>query len=409
LLRRAAEDGQRVRNHSIEMIERHATMTLRTRLFTSLFVTSLFAAFASAGCAANTDAGEDVESSSDELKGPGVFATDKRVPELGSDLTVLKQSKITMAKGLVEAEKIGPVIEAKFELDHSGKLALSLYPISEALTVDAQRQTFKELAGDPTKSPFQGNVETFTDQEHLTRSARDLTLIQLSKVTLAQAVNQVSHSGTVFWAIPTMRLGRAGYGLYTARNGSQKYHFVDGGGSWEHNFWNPQDLGTGPGSKATDQRHPELGENLQVLKQAKIKMSDALAEAEEHHGATIEAKYELEDGKLSLSIYPVGKGIHTDSERNTFFELAGDPTKTYFNPSKKEFTVPDAEHLTRSSRDLTLVQAAGFGLRTAVWFAEQAMPDGFVYWAIPTIRDTRAGYGIYMLGADGKAHYFFIS
>ena len=32
-----------------------------------------------------------------------------------------------------------------------------------------------------------------------------------------------------------------------------------------------------------------------------------------------------------------------------------------------------------------------------------------VYWAIPTIRDTRAGYGVYVLGTDGKPHYFFIS
>jgi hypothetical protein len=37
------------------------------------------------------------------------------------------------------------------------------------------------------------------------------------------------------------------------------------------------------------------------------------------------------------------------------------------------------------------------------------MPDGFVYWAIPTIRDTRAGYGVYTLGADGQPHYFFVS
>lgn len=365
-----------------------------------------------AGCSAQADApGEGVDSSSDELRSPGALASDARTPELGNDLNVLKTSKVTLAQGIAEAAKVGPVIEAKFELDDSGALSLSLYPISDALTVDAERQTFKELAGDPTKATFTGTTETFADQEHLTRSARDLTLMQLGHKTLAQAVSEVpSSAGFVFWAIPTMRAGRAGFGVYSAQGNRRQYRFIDGGGSSAHNRWNPADLGAGPGAKATDQRSPELGSDLSVLNSAKIKMCDALADAEAKHGATIEAKYELgDDGKLSLSIYPVGKGIATDSERNTFFELAGDPTAAHFSPSKTEFTVPDAEHLTRASRDLTIVQSAGFGLRTAVFFAENAMPGAFVYWAIPTIRDTRAGYGVYLLGEDGKSHYLFIS
>lgn len=377
----------------------------------SLVLASMIAT--AAGCAAQADAtsGEGVDATSDELRSPGALATDARTPELGDDLRVLKTSKITLAAGIADAAKLGPVIEAKFELDDSKALSLSLYPISEAATVDAERQTFKELAGDPTKAPFGGATAKFDDQEHLTRSARDLTLLQLSKKTLAQAVAEVPASaGFAFWAIPTMRLGRAGVGVYTAQGNTRRYRFIDGGGSSAHNASHPADLGAGPGAKATDQRVPELGNDLGVLKTAKVKMSAALAEAEEHHGATIEAKYEIgDDGKLSLSIYPVGKDIAIDAERNTFFELAGDPTTAYFKPSKTEFKVPDAEHLTRSARDLTIVQSAGFGLRSAVQSAEQAIPGGFVYWAIPTIRDTRAGYGVYVLTNDGKSHYLFIS
>jgi hypothetical protein len=362
-----------------------------------------------AGCSTEATESEDVGESADELRGPGALATDARHPELGNDIRVLENSKVSMADGIAAAEKVGPVIEGKFELDHSNKLALSLYPIAKPLDIDAERQVFKELAGDPTKKPFTGNVEDFSDQEHLTRSARDLTLIQLSKKTLSQAVAEGEKRGFVYWAIPTMRLGKAGYGVYVKRGGRTEYRFIDGEGDRTHNFWNPQDLGEGPGAGATDARHPELP-NLQVLKQSKISMYDALIDAEWDHGSTIEAKYELDgNGKLSLSIYPIGKGLHVDAERNTFFELAGDPTKAQFSPSKTEFKVPDAEHLTRSARELTIVQAAGFDLPTAVWLAEIAMPDGFVYWAIPTIRDTRPGYGIYMLGSDGKAHYFFIS
>src|SRR4051794_16142856 len=65
--------------------------------------------------------------------GPGVFATDKRTPELGNDLGVLAQSKVSMAEGIKEAEKTGPVIEAKFELDDNKQLSLSLYPAGEKL------------------------------------------------------------------------------------------------------------------------------------------------------------------------------------------------------------------------------------------------------------------------------------
>jgi hypothetical protein len=383
-------------------------MFTRRFAFRSLAVASMLAI--AAGCAAPTDdtSSDAVDTTADELRGPGAAATDARTPELGDDLRVLKTSKLTMAQGLVEAAKLGPVIEAKFELNDAKELSLSLYPTSQAMTVDAERQVFEELSGDPTKAPFSGGVEVFADQEHLTRSARDLTLLQLGKKTLAQAVAEVpSSAGFVFWAIPTMRAGRAGIGVYSAQGKTQQYRFIDGGGSRAHDLF---DLGSGPGAKATDQRVPELGNDLSDHHTAKVKMSAALAEAEEHHGATIEAKYEIgDDGNLSLSIYPVGKGIATDSERNTFFELAGDPTKTYFSPSKTEFKVPDAEHLTRSSRDLTLVQAAGFSLRSAVTSAEHAVPGGFVYWAIPTIRDTRAGYGVYVLGTDGKSHYLFIS
>ena len=37
------------------------------------------------------------------------------------------------------------------------------------------------------------------------------------------------------------------------------------------------------------------------------------------------------------------------------------------------------------------------------------VPGGFVYWAIPTIRNARSGYGVYVYGADKKSHYFFVS
>jgi hypothetical protein len=335
-------------------------------------------------------------------------ATDDRTPELGGNPAIARNSQIKMSQALTQAEaQNGVTIEAKFELDDAGKLSLSVYPIGQPITFDAERNVFQELSGDPTVASWTPSLEVFHDQEHLTRSARDLTLVQLSRRTLRDVVGRAEPYGRVYWAIPTIQEGRAGYGMYLMRDGVSRYVFIDGAGSARRQVI---DLGSGPGAGATDARVPELGSDVTIVRQSRISMSAALRQIAPQYGAAIEAKFELDDsGHLSLSIYPVGHGIGTDSERNTFFELAGDPTAATFAPSLSEFTVPDEEHLTRSSRDLTLVQTARLPLLDAVTTVEGRFPGAFVFWAIPTIRDTRSGYGIYVLATDGTVHYVFVS
>jgi len=236
--------------------------------------------------------------------------------------------------------------------------------------------------------------------------------VQLSHLSVADAVTKGSYMGKVFWAIPTIKNHRAGYGVYAlSSRGKQSYRFFDGEGSDESTTeWCLHEIPGGPGSAATDERSPELGSDLTVVRNSKISMATALADMEKSYGPAIEAKFEIgDDGNLSLSIYPVGKGIDTDAERNEFFELAGDPTAATYAPSKEQFKMPDFEHVSRSARDLTLVQTASLTLRQAVDAVNDAEPGGFVYWAIPTIRDTRAGYGVWTLGTDNKAHYYFVS
>jgi hypothetical protein len=330
--------------------------------------------------------------------------TDQRVPELGGDPTIVKNSQTSMSAALAQSETAnGPTIEAKFELDDSNNLSLSIYPVKNGIDVDAERNVFSELSGDPTKK-FEGSLEQFHDQEHLTRSSRDLTLIQLSRYTVRDAVEWAEQYGKVYWAIPTIRYGRAGYGVYILRGNRSYYGFLDGAGSDESGV---EEYADGPGAGATDQRAPELGDDVTIVRQSKISMIDGLKMSERQYGKTIEAKFEIgDDGKLSLSIYPIGKGIKTDAERNTFAELAGDPTADTFAPSLSQFAVPDEEHLTRSARDLTLVQTASLSLMDAV---KRVQSRGFVYWAIPTVRDTRAGYGVYVLDSNNHVHYYFVS
>jgi hypothetical protein len=332
---------------------------------------------------------------------------DGRRPELDGKPSTVLSSKISMANALTQAATTGAVIEAKFELDGTGKLSLSTYPIGAPLAMDSERSKFQELAGDPTAASWQPALEVFHDLEHLTRSSRDLTLVQLSKLSINEAVAQEASRGFVYWVIPTIHAGRAGYGVFAVNDAHKDtYKFVDGGGEASSQIL---DLGANPGADATDARGPELGDNAAVARTSKITMAAALAHVEASHGPAIEAKFELgDDDKLSLSVYPVGD-MTKSAEQNKFVELAGDPTVATWSPGSEEFAVPDEEHLTRAARDLTLVQTAKLSLRDAVAKADAKFPGGFVYWAIPTRRGTQSGYGIYVLDAQNVTHYLFVS
>ena len=329
-------------------------------------------------------------------------ATDARTPELANAKDALA-SKITMAAAAKQVEAaMGTVIECKFEPDDSGKLSLSLYPVGKAVSVDAKNNLFQEASGDPTGAAFAPGLDVFHDFEHLAVSTRDLTLVQLSQLSVRDAITQGAGLGFVYWAIPTMQNGRAGYGVYgVSHAGESNYAFIDGRGSRKRQTAN---LGTGPTSP-TDDRVVELGADITVVKQSKITMLDAIDKAEAIKGKIVEAKFELgDDGKLSLSIYPAGKGASMDPSRNVFQEMSGDPTTAPFAGKLDVFADADREHLVRSTRDLTLVQLSKFSLEDAV---SQVSKTGAVYWAIPTIKKGRAGYGVYS-SANGTLRYDFI-
>ena len=333
-------------------------------------------------------------------------ATDARTPELANASDALA-SKITIGDAAKQVEaSTGTLIEAKFEPDDNKHLSLSLYPLGKSVAVDATNNLFQEASGDPTAVPFAPGLEVFHDFEHLARSTRDLTLVQLSDRSVRDAISLGSQIGFVYWAIPTEQNGRAGYGVYALDDeGTSQYRFFDGHGSRTRQV---TDLGAGP-TAPTDDRVVELGPDVTIVRNSKITMLDAIDQAQTDTTKIVEAKFELgDDGNLSLSLYPA-KDYRLDAERNELGELSGDPTAATFAPSYSKFDVPDEEHVTKAARDLTLVQAAGMNLRSAVAKVQARFPGGFVYWAIPTRQGTRAGYGIYVLDSNNHSHYLFVS
>src|SRR6185295_5749243 len=108
---------------------------------------------------------------------------------------------------------------------------------------------------------------------------------------IADVVTRASYMGKVFWTIPTVKKHRAGYGVYAlSSRGTQVYRFFDGEGSDESTTeWCLHEIVGGPGAEATDERSPELGADLTVVRQSKISMATALANMETKYGPAIEA------------------------------------------------------------------------------------------------------------------------
>jgi len=144
----------------------------------------------------------------------------KAVPLLGT-------AKISLVQGikLVQA-KYGPVIEAKFELDDSGALSLSVYPVTKGLRTNAEFNVFKEVSGPAAKSPWKQSVEVFKDREHLTRSSFDLTIMQLGSINLATAVQRAlaEQPGIAYWAIPTLNGKQPAIGVYIRSSDGKSHH-----------------------------------------------------------------------------------------------------------------------------------------------------------------------------------------
>jgi len=142
----------------------------------------------------------------------GTFTGMVSAAENGDVETVsrLDQSELTLIEGIRQAAKTqGAPISAKFEFE-DGKFWLSVYTAKD-MKADAEHNTLMELKGEASAPAWKPNVEVFEDKEHLTRSAMQLTLLQLSRADLSAIVEKAASTekGTPYSAIPAVRSGKA--------------------------------------------------------------------------------------------------------------------------------------------------------------------------------------------------------
>lgn len=143
----------------------------------------------------------------------------------------LKDSKHSLADGIAQSEKEnGVAISAKFEMKGE-TLMLSVYTAKAGLGKDAEHNALIELQGDAAKSAWTPETEVFEDKKHLTRSAMQLTLVQLSKLTLADVIKktEAAQAGTVYSVIPSAKNGSAVFDVLVATADGKSVHLtVDG-------------------------------------------------------------------------------------------------------------------------------------------------------------------------------------
>lgn len=151
----------------------------------------------------------------------------------GDDAQLVKKlsaSRHTIVDGIRQAEKAdGPAISAKFEMK-GDQLMLSVYTAKQGREKDAEHNTLMELIGPATDPSWKPETEVFADKEHIARSAMQLTLMQLSRMSLADAIKKAEsqQSGTVYSAIPAVQGGRPVVDVVVAmRDGQSKHVMID--------------------------------------------------------------------------------------------------------------------------------------------------------------------------------------
>ena len=125
---------------------------------------------------------------------------------------------------------------------------------------------------------------------------------------------------------------------------------------------------------------------LAALPKSKLTLLEGVRQAAKGGAVVISAKFELEDGKLSLSVYTAEKGLAVEPEKNVLQELAGSPEGDKWAPNAEVFK--DVPHVARSSEQLTLM-ALGKASLTNIIERVGKSQSGTVFSVTPVIRNHR--------------------
>jgi hypothetical protein len=98
---------------------------------------------------------------------------------------------------------------------------------------------------------------------------------------------------------------------------------------------------------------PDQAALIKAIGGAKITLAQGIAQVAKGTEVPTEAKYEMDDGKLMLSVYTSAKGFDSAAEDNSFNEYGGEATAATWTPKKEVFA--DLKHIARSAQYHTLL------------------------------------------------------
>jgi hypothetical protein len=113
---------------------------------------------------------------------------------------------------------------------------------------------------------------------------------------------------------------------------------------------------------------------IKAIAGAKISLKQGIAQVAKGTEVPIEAKYEMEDGKLMLSVYTSAKGVDTAAEDNSFNEYGGEATAATWAPKKEVFA--DLKHIARSAQYHTLLSMTKITIPAII---QKASAEGTVF------------------------------
>jgi hypothetical protein len=123
---------------------------------------------------------------------------------------------------------------------------------------------------------------------------------------------------------------------------------------------------------------------IKAIGGAKVSLLQGIAQVAKGTEVPTEAKYEMEDGKLMLSVYTSAKGFDTAAEDNSFNEYGGEATAAAWAPKKEVFT--DLKHIARSAQYHTLLSMTKVTIPAII---QKAAAQGTVFSVKEKIRNGR--------------------
>ena len=149
---------------------------------------------------------------------------------------------------------------------------------------------------------------------------------------------------------------------------------------------------------AAEEDSKELRAVVQALGKSKLSLLNGIQQATHGSAVALSAKFEMEDGKLSLSVYTAEKGLAVAAEKNVLQELSGNPEQNKWTPDVKVFK--DVPHVARSAEQLALMAVGRKSLADAIGEVQKKYP-GTVFSITPVVSNHRPAVVI-LVAQKGK-------